>query len=151
MPSGEHVLTSELLIRRPRAEVFSFFADAENLEQITPPELRFEITTELPIAMREGAVIDYRLRLFGWPTLWRTLISTWEPETRFVDEQVKGPYALWVHTHTFEETDEGTMVRDHVRYRLPLYPLGEIAYPLVRLQLRRIFAYRRRTLLERFA
>ena len=98
--------------------------------------------------MAVGTLIDYRLRLGGIPFLWRTLISRWEPDDCFVDEQVKGPYAMWVHSHRFSDADGGTLVSDEVRYRLPLYPAGEVAHPLVRIQLRRIFAYRSRRISE---
>jgi len=108
----------------------------------TPPELKFRILTPTPIAMRPGALIDYALSLFGVRFSWRSEITVWEPETRFVDIQVRGPYAEWVHTHTFEDVPGGTRIRDHVRYRLPLAPLGNIALPVVRVQLRRIFDYR---------
>lgn len=148
MTRRDHLLHAEILIPRPRAEVFDFFAAAENLERITPPELGFEITTPLPISMGAGALIDYRLRLFGIPFRWRTRISRWEPASAFVDEQISGPYDLWVHTHTFRDATGGTLVGDEVRYRLPFFPFGEIAYPLVRLQVRRIFDYRARRLRE---
>ncbi len=137
-----HSLDTTLFLPHPRPQVFSFFAAAENLERISPPELQFRIVTPRPIVIRKGTLIDYKLQLFGIPFGWRTRIAEWDPPVTFVDEQLKGPYALWVHTHTFEEKDGGTLIRDHVEYRLPLSPLGDIAYPLVRLQLRRIFAYR---------
>jgi ligand-binding SRPBCC domain-containing protein len=146
--AGEHVLTTQTFVPRPRMEVFSFFAAAENLERITPPELRFRIVTPLPVRMEAGTRIEYRLGLFGVAFRWRTLISRWEPGSCFVDEQLEGPYAKWVHTHTFRDAEGGTLVDDEVRYRLPLFPLGEAAYPLVRLQLGRIFAYRARRLRE---
>jgi ligand-binding SRPBCC domain-containing protein len=142
MPTGEHVLRTETHVPRRRAEVFAFFADAGNLEQITPPELRFQIQTPMPVHMAPGTIIEYQLRLFGIPFSWTTLISRWEEDTVFVDEQVKGPYAMWIHSHTFRDSGEGTRVTDEVRYRLPFFPVGEIASPLVGRQLRRIFAYR---------
>jgi ligand-binding SRPBCC domain-containing protein len=148
MRPGEHLLRTETFVPRPRAEAFAFFADAENLQRITPPELNFRIRTPLPIRMAPGAVIDYRLGLFGVGFAWTTLISAWEPDTRFVDEQLRGPYARWVHTHSFHDAEGGTRVTDEVRYRLPLYPLGELAHPLVARQLRRIFHYRAARLRE---
>jgi len=132
----------EMTVPLPRSQVFAFFAEAGNLERLTPPELKFRILTPTPIAMRPGALIDYALSLFGVRFSWRSEITVWEPETRFVDIQVRGPYAEWVHTHTFEDVPGGTRIRDYVRYRLPLAPLGNIALPVVRVQLRRIFDYR---------
>lgn len=138
-----HLLETSLVLPVARPTVFAFFADAANLEAITPPELKFRITTPLPIAMREDAIIDYRLSLRGIPFRWRTRIALWEPPHRFVDLQERGPYALWEHTHTFDEAAHGgTLVRDRVRYRLPLGPLGELALPIVRRDLTRIFGYR---------
>ena len=92
--------------------------------------------------MENGTLIDYRIRLFGIPLKWQTLISKWEPQRQFVDEQLKGPYAKWVHTHSFEATDNGILMRDEINYRLPFFPFGEVMLPVVRLQLRRIFSYR---------
>src|SRR5690349_1880912 len=139
---GEHVFRDETFVPRPRHETFAFFAAADNLERITPPELRFEIQSPLPIVMRAGTRIEYRLRLFGIPFRWSTLISIWQPDEMFVDEQLRGPYAQWIHTHRFFDAPGGTRVTDEVRYRLPLFPLGEIALPIVRRQIARIFAYR---------
>jgi ligand-binding SRPBCC domain-containing protein len=99
--------------------VFAFFADAHNLERITPPFLKFEVLTQGAIVMRPGALIDYRLRLRGVPLNWRTEITSWDPPRQFTDVQLRGPYRQWDHTHTFDDEDGGTMARDRVLYRLP--------------------------------
>jgi ligand-binding SRPBCC domain-containing protein len=145
---GVHVVRYEQFLPRPRAEVFAFFAAAENLERITPPELRFRIVTPLPVGMSAGTLIDYRLGLFGVPFGWRTRITEWRPPHMFVDEQLEGPYREWVHTHTFVDVPGGTLVSDEVGYQLPLFPAGEVAWPVVRLQIERIFRYRKRRLTE---
>ena len=98
-----HTYQAELWLPRPRPEVFAFFAEARNLEAITPPWLKFEVLTPAPIAMRAGTLIDYRLRLHGFPIRWRTEITLWEPPVRFADTQLRGPYRLWEHTHRSEE------------------------------------------------
>ena len=130
-------------IERPIAEVFAFFADAANLQALTPPFLGFEILTPQPIAMHAGARIDYKISLLGVPMIWRTLISTWEPNQRFVDEQLSGPYAKWHHTHSFEAEGNATVMRDVVEYRMPLGVLGSAARVLfVARTLDKIFDYR---------
>lgn len=140
-------LERSLLIRRPREEVFAFFADAMNLERITPPFLRFHILTPGPIAMRTETLIDYELQLYGVKFRWKTRIEAFEPPRFFVDAQVKGPYRRWVHRHTFEEVPGGTMMRDHVEYEVGMGPLGAVAHALfVRRSVERIFAHRNATI-----
>lgn len=139
-----HTLERQQRIERPLAEVFAFFAEAQNLEAITPPFLRFHLLTPTPVAMRAGTRIDYEIFLLGVPMRWRSHISTWDPGVRFVDEQERGPYALWHHTHDFEAVGEATIVRDTVKYREPFGPLGTIAHHLfIARTLKAIFDYRR--------
>jgi ligand-binding SRPBCC domain-containing protein len=146
-----HVLERSQLVPAPRAEVFAFFGDAWNLEAITPQFLRFRVTTPGPIPMAPGALIDYRLSLYGVGFRWRTRIEIWEPGVRFVDVQLSGPYRRWRHTHTFEDAPGGTRVLDRVEYELPLGPLGHLAHAVfVRRALARIFDHRRARIAERF-
>jgi ligand-binding SRPBCC domain-containing protein len=142
-----HRLERSVVVARPLDEVFPFFADASNLEAITPPFLRFRILSPTPVEMRVGARIEYALSLFRVPLRWTTRITVWEPGVRFVDEQERGPYALWRHTHAFEARGDETLVRDVVEYALPLGPLGALARALfVRRSLERIFDFRERTI-----
>lgn len=137
------VFRTTAILPVPRSKVFGFFSDPRNLERLTPAWLSFRILTPDPLPVGAGAVYDYRLRLRGLPLRWRTLITAWEDGRRFQDLQVRGPYALWRHTHTFEDTAEGgTRMTDEVHYRLPLGILGALALPLVRRDVARIFAYR---------
>jgi ligand-binding SRPBCC domain-containing protein len=140
--------SAELWLPRPRDEIFPFFAEARNLEQLTPPWLQFEVVTPPPIVMRAGLIIDYRLKVHGLPLRWKTEIVEWQPPNRFVDTQLKGPYKLWHHTHTFEERDGGTLCGDVVRY----WPLGGALMNrlFVRHDVAQIFEFRRKALLARF-
>jgi ligand-binding SRPBCC domain-containing protein len=142
----DQVLERSTWLPRPVDDTFAFFADASNLERITPPELRFRIVTPWPIEMRRGTLIEYRLALFGLPFSWRTEIGEWMPPHRFVDRQLAGPYRRWIHTHEFAAERGGTRMRDRVDYTLPLAPLGLVALPLVRRQLERIFDFREQTI-----
>ncbi|RIL04521.1 MAG: CDP-paratose 2-epimerase [Proteobacteria bacterium] len=147
-----HRLEREQWIPAPLERVFPFFADAANLETLTPPWLGFGFVTALPIEMRTGARIEYRLRLAGVPLRWRTRIAKWEPPRGFVDVQESGPYALWEHTHAFEPCGGGVLMRDVVRYALPLGPLGGVAHAVaVKAALAAIFDYRFDRVREIFA
>jgi ligand-binding SRPBCC domain-containing protein len=142
------VFRSELWLPVSTQELFPFFGDATNLNAITPPWLSFRVVTPAPIVMRAGTLIDYRLRVRGIPVRWRTRINVWEPPDRFVDEQIRGPYRLWIHEHTFAGRDGGTLVRDEVQYAVPLDP---IVYPLfVRRDIGRIFQFRAEALRRRY-
>jgi ligand-binding SRPBCC domain-containing protein len=142
--SRVRVLERRQRIERPIEEVFDFYGDARNLERITPPWLGFKVLTPAPIEMRAGTLIEYRLRLHGVPVRWRTRIESWDPPRSFVDMQIRGPYSLWEHLHTFEEDGPGaTLIGDRVRYSIPFGPLGAVADRLlVQRDLRRIFDYR---------
>ncbi len=135
-----HHFQTELWLPAKREVVFAFFAEAKNLQTITPAWLDFRILTKTPVVMKPGALIDYRLKLHGWPISWRTRIALWDPPTGFMDEQLRGPYRLWQHTHTFEERDGGTLCRDSVRYAVPGGRL--VDWLFVRREVKRIFSYR---------
>ncbi|HMA21348.1 MAG TPA: SRPBCC family protein [Gemmatimonadaceae bacterium] len=139
---GEYLVNRWVWVPRPVEDVFPFFAAAENLGKITPPEMKFRIRTSLPIDMQTGALIEYRIGLYGIPMKWRTKITAWNPPHSFEDTQIAGPYAKWVHFHQFVEDAEGTTIIDRVTYSLPFGRLGRIARPLVTKQLKRIFDYR---------
>ena len=146
------VFEMEMWLDRRPEEVFPFFADARNLETITPSFLGFRILQAPPDSVHEGALLEYRIRLHGVPLRWRTRIDVWDPPRTFVDTQLKGPYKSWRHTHDFEPLDGGTLVRDIVRYELPFGALGDIvAGRFVERDVALIFAYRRTRLLELFA
>ncbi|HYG33869.1 MAG TPA: SRPBCC family protein [Clostridia bacterium] len=139
---------SELWLPKPRKDVFDFFSDARNLQAITPPWLNFSIETPDPIVMQPGAIIDYQLRLRGFSIRWQTEITVWDPPVRFVDEQRRGPYRLWVHEHRFEARDGGTQTNDLVRYAVPGGRL--VHWLFVRRDVDRIFAFRRKKLMQLF-
>ncbi len=146
---GRFRLERSQVVARPRSEVFPFFADARNLERITPAFLRFRITTPQPIEMKPGAIIDYRLRLYGVPVAWRTRIEAFEPESSFTDIQLVGPYRRWRHRHDFLEVPGGTEVRDVVEYEMPLGPIGVwVQGVFVARSLDRIFDARRQAVAE---
>ena len=139
---------AELWLGRPIDEVFKFFADAANLQTLTPEWIHFTILTPRPISIRKGTIIDYRLRIHGIPVRWQTEITAWEPPHRFVDEQRRGPYRQWIHEHCFEEQRGGTRMIDVVRYAVHGGWLIERLF--VRRDIERIFAFRRRQLEQRF-
>ncbi len=147
----EYRIERSTWVARPLPEVFAFFSAAENLELITPPELGFSIDSASPVSMKRGALIDYTIRLYRLPMHWRTEITKWNPPASFEDTQLRGPYAKWVHTHSFVENRGGTTVEDVVIYALPFGALGRVAHPLVKRQLKRIFDYREEVLLSHLA
>jgi ligand-binding SRPBCC domain-containing protein len=146
---SEHILRRSLTLDLPREEVFEFFADAINLERITPPELQFHIIAPQPINLKQGALIDYQLKLRGLPLKWKTIISVWNPPFEFVDEAQKSPYKQWIHRHTFTELEENkTLIEDEVRYRLPFEPFSDIGHFFVRKELNYIFDFRQKAVVE---
>lgn len=141
---GEEVYVSYQYFSKPLEEVFTFFSQAENLERITPEFLNFKIETPTPIKIEEGTLIEYSLKLHGVPFSWQTKIEKWNPPYEFVDQQIKGPYALWHHTHTFEKLNGGTLMKDEVRFKLPMGFLGWLGGRwLVKKEVERIFTYRK--------
>lgn len=145
----EHSLERKQFVGLARNEVFNFFARAENLEEITPPWLNFKIVRKSTEDVGEGTLIDYRLKIHGFPVTWRTRICEWSPGFKFVDEQLKGPYAKWRHVHIFEDAPGGTLLIDRVTYRPPFGPLGWILAKLwIHRDVATIFEYRRKKIAE---
>ncbi len=141
-----HVLARQQYLDRPLEQVFGFFSEARNLERLTPPWLSFRVLDQDPPELGEGTLIRYRL---GVPLRWVSRIESWEPNVRFVDRQLSGPYALWHHTHEFAALDDGTLISDTVRYSLGFGILGELARAVqVQRDLDNIFDYRRTAVLE---
>ncbi|MCX7420620.1 MAG: SRPBCC family protein [Planctomycetia bacterium] len=137
-------LFREQMIAKPINEVFQFFADAQNLETLTPPRVNFQILTPLPIEMHTGAIIQYSLKLHGIPVQWTTAITGWKPPFEFVDVQLRGPYVMWHHRHNFEAIGEQTLMTDEIHYSLPFGWLGRLAHTLfVSHDLSTIFEFRR--------
>ena len=150
-----YTLTARTELDVPLAEVFPFFADAENLAAITPPQMGFVIETPTPIAMGQGTTIDYRIRVGGLPLRWRTVIEAWQPpaggRAAFVDAQHRGPYRAWWHEHRFRAEGDRTVMEDVIHYAPPMGPLGRLANALVvRGMLREIFGYRAQAIRLRF-
>jgi ligand-binding SRPBCC domain-containing protein len=143
------ILTRDLWLPLTPEEIFPFFANAANLEAITPPTLSFKVITPLPIAMQEGTLIDYKLRIHGFPVRWRTRIAAWQPPHRFVDEQLRGPYRQWIHEHTFEARDGGTLCREIVQYAAPFDLITHQLF--VRREVEATFAFRAEALKSHFA
>lgn len=137
-------LTDAFVVQADPQRTWAFFSDATNLPRITPSWLAFQVLTPEPIHLQQDSLIDYRIKWKGLAMKWRTRIIDWSPPHQFIDLQLKGPYALWHHQHQFEPSNEGTICRDRVIYKLPLGPLGAIGQALsVRRQLLEIFRYRR--------
>jgi ligand-binding SRPBCC domain-containing protein len=139
---------SQLYLPRPRDQIFSFFANPQNLEILTPPWLNFTILTTNLSEMKAGVAIDYKLFIHGVPLRWQSEITVWKPPVRFVDEQRRGPYRQWIHEHRFEECPGGTLCKDTVRYAVPGGRL--LNWLFVRRDLNRIFAFRSSKLTELF-
>ena len=138
---------SDLWVPRPLDEVFAFFSDAANLQALTPPWLHFRILTPKPIAMHQGTLIDYSIRLHGIPISWQSEISVWDPPRQFVDTQRRGPYRRWLHHHTFAAEGIGTRVSDRVDFEVPF---GWLTGRFVLRDVEKIFAFRRQALVQRF-
>lgn len=143
-PEGGHRLVCQQFFDHPLDRVFDFFSDARQLERITPPWVNFRILTPLPIEMRQGTLIDYRLKLHGIGLKWRTEICLWNPPYSFADQQLRGPYRKWLHVHRFEAVNGGTLVIDDIHYRVPLDWL--MHRTMVRPDLKRIFTFRQEEL-----
>ena len=145
-----HYLKSKQWVPANIDEVWDFVSRAENLERITPPWLNFRIVNATDDQIQEGTKINYSLKLHGFPMSWRSCISRWKPKFEFVDEQEKGPYSIWYHRHLIQDFAGGTLIEDRIDYKLPLFPVGEIAIPFVKKDLEKIFSYRKKVTADIF-
>jgi hypothetical protein len=143
-----HTLERAQTVPAALERVFPFFECPENLALVTPSWLAFRLVTPTPVSMREGCIIDYRLRLCGLHLRWRSRITDYDPPHGFVDEQVQGPYACWRHTHRFASCAQGTILEDRVVYALPAglprFIQDAVHGAYVRPRLEAIFDYRAR-------
>lgn len=147
-----YILETKTILNQPIHEVFPFFANAENLDNVTPPWLKFEILTPLPIEIKLGTKVDYQLRLHGIPIRWRSEITEWDPPHKFTDVQIKGPYRFWKHEHFFISEGDQTRMIDRVEYAIPGWIFAPIVHSLfVKRDLEKIFDYRERKFLEVFS
>lgn len=145
--SFHHYERRAQFIDRPIEEVFNFFKQASNLEKITPPFLNFKVLYQSTSEIQEGTNFKYQLKLHGLPIRWTTIITEWKENERFVDFQKTGPYQVWYHRHLFVPLQNGTLIIDEVRYRLPFGILGEIfALPFVKKDVKNIFDYRQKVI-----
>ena len=145
-----HLLERSQRVPGDVANVFEFFADAYNLEEVTPPWLLFRVTNA-PVPISSGTEIEYSLRLHRIPVRWVSRIEDWDPPRRFSDRQLRGPYRHWHHIHSLEPDGNHVIMRDRVGYSLPLGPLGELLHhAILRRDLERIFNYRREAIERRF-
>jgi len=142
-----YTLESNQFINKPIEEVFQFFSKPENLSVITPAKLGFKILSPNPIKMEVGRLIDYNIYLMGIPIHWRTLITDYEPPNMFVDQQIKGPYTMWHHTHTFHKVKGGVEIKDRVVYSIPFGFLGRLLnYLWIKRDLNNIFLHRKKVI-----
>jgi len=140
-------LETTQFIKAPMDKVFEFFSKPENLKEITPEKLAFRILTPIPIKMDKGTIIDYTIRLFCIPIHWRILITEFDPPHKFVDEQLKGPYLFWHHTHIFKEKDGGVEMIDRVLYAIPMGLLGRFMHFIwIKNDLKKIFLHRKQVI-----
>ena len=144
---GEHPWSTRFVAEQwlplPKEKVFEYFCDEKNLEELTPPTLGFQVLDKSTPDIQSGTLINYRLKIHGFPVRWRTLIEKWQPPVKFSDTQLKGPYKLWHHTHSFEDLHSGTLMRDIVYHQVPMGQIGRwVAGPFVSKDIDKIFDYR---------
>ena len=148
-----YTLNKEQVIYKNISDVFDFFSKPENLSIITPPKMNFNILTPSPIKMKKGALIDYTINIMFISMRWRTLITKYDPPYLFIDEQIKGPYSKWHHTHTFTKINENeTLIKDTVLYSVPLGFIGRVVHWIyIKRDLKKIFSYRKKRIQEIFS
>ena len=138
-----HEINLEQWVPQPKSKTFSFFKEARNLEKITPKFLKFKVLNQSTPEIQDGTKLNYLLSLHGIPVSWQSKITDWKPDDKFSDIQLKGPYSHWHHTHEFEEKNGGTLIKDHVLYKVPFGIAGDlVAGKWIRKDLESVFNYR---------
>ena len=82
--------------------------------------------------MKLADTVTWRARHFGIVFRMTSAITEYQYPSRFVGEQLRGPFRRWWHEHTFSATEDGeTVMTDVVEFQSRLGPLGSLAERLV--------------------